>query len=144
MNDAQKLELTLCGMKPYNLMIYDGILQKPIEFNSFWNQEVPFEYQKRFGKIGFEQVLNDNENLKPILFGMDKLTLPVLENGLIPIDVLLEDWNKLLVGGKPYTKKDLPDNPQYMENWMVEYLKEKHFNVFDLPKSMYLEKSETI
>lgn len=75
-----------------------------------------------------------NDEYKPILYPLDYLTKPIWCNGneVVLMDIILDEWNDLLVGGDPYTAKDLSFNPQYWEYWMIELALEHRLDIFEL------------
>jgi len=98
-----------------------------------------------------------------LLHSLDKLTEPILENGLIPIVELakicdgdFKDWK--VKGGIclhenlyfKYHKEAQSfsywceyNGQQFVKNQnkLFEWLKEWHFNLYDLPKELFIEKS---
>jgi len=156
-----KLELTLCNLLPYGLMVKlktdnQSYLLKGVEY-------VRGELSlTAISSICVEAKITD---WKPYLFSLSKLTEPVLENGEIPIVELAkmagysefddsEDISKLenkqvhsinrdwfaydngFIGGNEYGTIGCKD-----QLLLFEKLKEWHFNIYDLPIGEYIEKS---
>ena len=133
MNNERKLELTLCGMLPYGLKckfttdeVYTliGIVNKDL-----WLKELTYPA--------------DSFSCKPLLHSLDELTEPILEGGLIPINEL---WRMIKYEARPdiYNPNWLSRSFLSLETepfWITEKLKEWHFNIYDLPKEMYIKKS---
>ncbi len=90
MENPKKLELTLCGMLPY------GLKAECLEADG-WNEDssvkirtkirTVFDVKLKWGIITDKKGIMGNKfkDFKPLLHSMDKLTEPILENGLIPI-----------------------------------------------------------
>jgi len=134
MTNERKLELTLCGLVPHKAKC-SYTLSDVIKLSSEQKDEIR-ESDLTADNLRFNILYS-----KPLLHSLDKLTEPILEGGFIPVELILNDWNTMVLSGEEYKEKDLPKNPAYMENWIVECLKEWHFNIYDLPKEMYIEKS---
>ena len=160
-SNERKLELTLCGMLPYKLNVeYKSSEQisrdkwidtiNVVEMTSFY--------------LGVNR-----SNVTPLLHSLDKLTEPILEGGLIPIVELakialkykgvpdhpwelffdgvgcgcrargyeINFWFENGVFQYSYKKQNRFVDNQFQ---LFEKLKEMHFNVFDIPKEMYIEK----
>lgn len=138
MTNKRKLELTLCGTLPYVLKVSVKRKIYPIwEQLKKWNVKNFYDYFK-----------SKSYEVKPILFSMDRLTEPVLEGGLIPIVELEKEYsgfyfaftdNQLLVKRKNSNIYFDIDHT----NQIIEQLKEWHFNVYDLPKEVYIEKQSS-
>jgi len=168
MTNDRKLELMLCGMLPYglHLMFYKNFRKEEIEklckFEIFHFPSIvvgsPINSK---GRVRME--MTSPENVKPLLHSLDKLTEPILEGGLIPIVELAKiswsniDWevgkdcakNELYKCHFIYHKLDKSFSCGDGNHWSVnrqlhlfEKLKEWHFNIYDLPKEMYIEKSK--
>jgi len=130
MTNERKLELTLWGLYPYGLKMVNP------ENNTVWDFTI---YTTKIHKHHL-----------PLLHSLDKLTEPILEGGLIPLTELYKLW---LVKTKrtDCTEYQLAFSFDYSSNlrkdwlpfWMFEKLKEWHFNIYDLPSEMYIEKSLT-
>ena len=162
MENSKKLELTLCGMLPYGLKV-------KTKFGITEVDRVDVKYKLIDTNPNIDEYANKTkfENCKPLLHSLDKLTDPILEGGLIPIVELLKIkhkswWN--VHSFDRYGKIETKETPNYsqayfylmatlsidvwknnLENepyWVIEKLKEWHFNLYDLPKEMYIEKSE--
>ena len=193
MENEKKLEKTLCGMLPYGLQCIltedktDDFLQedyyeeKKIKEGAIW-ELIGFNYAKDLNIYIGEGVLdgalfrngntyvNFQRGIKPLLHSLDKLTQPILEGGLIPIDelkrlfypneqfsnggYLLEELIfennsfKIKIYDNCYTgdySKEYTKNIEYdLTLKIVEQLKKWHFNIFDLFKEIYVEKSTLI
>lgn len=160
MDNQKKLELTICGMLPYGLKcsfstdeIYtlNGIVNKDL-----WVKELTYPA--------------DSFLCKPHLHSLDKLTEPILDGGLIPIVELaktaFKDWKWNIINNMCVSKIEEANyyfqfnegvfecfsfnkgggiTGMYFGNHLnlFEKLKEWHFNIYDLPKEMYIEKSES-
>jgi len=109
-----------------------------------------------------------NYNAKPRLHSMENIIKPILKDGLIPIIELAKmfhkskeykvtHYNNITSDEKRYSVNCCVenDNSRYMyfqintdvlneSAKIVEQLKEWHFNIYDLPKEMYIEKSEAL
>lgn len=81
-----------------------------------------------------EQVIATPKIFKPILRPLSDLIKEIEVDGekFVPIYYILEQWDSLVAGGKPYTQKDLPLNCVYWEYWQVDYMFKWHFDVFGL------------
>lgn len=145
MNNQKKLELTLCGMLPYGLKIKTSMGVIPLVKS---NHTVSL-----MNGLLIEDV-ESNKNYLPLLHSLDKLTEPILEGGLIPIvelynkpfeyDVYVDRGNYCIrykYNTESMTERIRKDL-QTTQHWIIEKLKEWHFNIYDLPKEMYIEKSE--
>lgn len=85
-------------------------------------------------------------DMKPILFSMDCLTMPVLEGGLIPIEELnkkfscnIDIWGNMWVGVE-YGAVEL----ESIMEWPFEIVKQLidwHINVFGLDENEYIKKT---
>lgn len=151
--ENKKLELTLCGMIPYKLKgttyySEDDIEPCTLDYSDGINNQCDIA-SWLFGK---------NKTL-PHLHSIDKLSDPILKGGLIPIIELAKMTNLKLnwailddgICGNNFYKfayrngsfviKD--SSYRVVENQLelFEKLKEWHFNIYDLPKKMYIEKS---
>jgi len=78
-----KLELTLCNLLPYKLMISCHDVTD-IDYDDEWITEV-VEVDLRHKAIVDIDGNDWNFNVKPILHSLSKLTEPILKNGGIPI-----------------------------------------------------------
>lgn len=161
MTTEKKLELTLCGMLPYGLQI-----NTKNEIRTLVEQ-MPNEYFSNSGYSGNDKIdiaLCIRIGIhKPLLHSLNKLTEPILEGGLIPIVELAKIHDKKInwclsgqsAVGNGYTfYYDMAygsfvgcygfpviPNPINFQIELFEKLKEWHFNIYDLPKEMYIEKS---
>lgn len=170
MDNQKKLELTLCGMFSYKLKIQcDNTiwtldkLDRPYKTNDKLFLNIGCRYDEKGFPLTQKSFISEKHEFKPLLHSLEKLTEPILEGGLIPIVELL----KIIHPKEDYTSKyglisvsevghpcawytysanfsltiwlnDLEKTPF----WIIEKLKEWHFNIYDLPKEMYIEKSE--
>jgi len=157
MENQRKLELTLCGMFPYGLKFQLDTSECESTFMSYpivtltgvFTDE---EYSKTRYKSSKNKIGNcELKHLKPLLHSFDKLTEPILDGGLIPIEELIKitgivsckypDWkldnqlNFLAISTESYSL----DFDTYFK--ISEKLKQWHFNIYDLPSDMYIEKS---
>ncbi len=163
----RRLELTLCGMLPYDLkgsfLVSDVVPEAKYELRDKSLKATNLDFFMKYAK--------------PHLHSLDKLTEPILPNGEIPIVELakiaslfdtseftfevgtdeLGFWCNILKNG---CVKDcmLFDGRLFMNNYemtnlisysdipnqleLFEKLKEWHFNIYNLDKDQYLEKSE--
>lgn len=165
MTNERKLELTLCGMLPYGLWVYDSLNQIV--------KVIGVKNQTYFIENGNNYAYADIRDCKPRLYSLDKLTEPIIEGGLIPIVWLAKyvdnghnqrDSKVKKIGNivRVYTDNvdDVADVCFYFHNKellsvkllsdnicfsttqiIIEKLKEWHFNIYDLPSDMYIEKS---
>lgn len=153
MEKNKKLELTLCSMFPYCIEVMhtefsdEGAYTKKQKVTAIYNDCVGFESSCDYY---FDDPQDNECEIKPLLHSLDKLTEPILEGGLIPFDVLrlnypkvMEDFGFALVKeGFWSIRKNAPVEIQFIPFGIIEKLKEYHFNIYDLPKDMYIEKSE--
>lgn len=158
MNNQKKLELTLCGMLPYGLKIYIENLRpnKITLLNGVQSDKIIMHSLVKEGY--FKVKINES---KPLLHSLDKLTEPILDGGLIPIVELAKmvkkeyEWAVLRnnVCSCTFYSFTYRYNSFYLKDSsyrlvmgqleLFEKLKEWHFNIYDLPKKMYIEKSES-
>jgi len=140
MTNDRKLELTLCGMLPYGLQFQhfdenyeETLICKVVEWRG---DEVTLSNGERDLYVSVKDTA-------PLLHSLDKLTEPILEGGLIPIVVIRE----LIMNKGNYSSYDISwmkvkFDIELLPFYICEKLKEWHFNIYDLPKKMYIEKSE--
>jgi hypothetical protein len=160
MDNKRKLELTLCGMLPYGLEVFDALNQTV--------KVIGIKNQTYFIENGNNYAYADIQDCKPLLHSMEKLTEPILDGGLIPIVELAKiatfenlKWDIQEVQENEYSaKSDFQEfifnsknqsfyrthlmKPKFFENQLelFEKLKEWKFNLYDLPKNMYIELSD--
>jgi len=81
------MKLTINHLKGYlgtGLKILDLTTKTSFDLDKFYNQEIPIEFQDKYGKIGLEQVINDNQ-LLPLLHPLSSLTKYREDLGFVPI-----------------------------------------------------------
>jgi len=156
MENQLKLKRTICGMLPYEL-------QMKLSNNVNWH---PNGNEKAILKqadatltpcLYADIELGTYDSLSkflPLLNSIDKITEPILEGGLIPIEELRKELIKIDGNSGKLEYLGYLDNChrfkyfnekpaiQALPFHLVEKLKEWHFNIYDLPKEMYIEKSE--
>lgn len=94
--------------------------------------------------------VNFKHYVLPKLHSLDKLTEPILDGGLIPIVELAKisdlnnDTHELRYENNLFVLYNKDGYYQINDNnfYFIEKLKEWHFNIYDLPKEMYIEKSK--
>lgn len=155
MNDKLKLELTLCSIYPYKLQIecdntiwtLDG-LSRPYKTNDKCFLSIGCRYDQKGFPLTHRSFVVGQHEFKPILHSLDNLTKSISPLHKVTYADLLW-WDVIGTDSDCFDKKEFFEKcesglinllPIIVLNKLLEW----HFNVFDLPKSMYLQKSETI
>ena len=119
------MKLTINHLKGYlgtGLKILDLTTKTSFDLDKFYNQEIPIEFQNKYGKIGLEQVINDNQ-LLPLLHPLSSITKYREDLGFVPIDEIKPSQHHL------FFREDLEfpmDGLQYSEikklqQWHIDY-----------------------
>jgi hypothetical protein len=134
MSNERKLELTLFGMMPHKVTVQ-------------WMSQIDTLQRQilTMGNYYYNVVTNQ---AKPELHSIEKLSENILddENDYF-YQLNLELCDILSVTDCSYFLKSISENKYYAvsANVMftaIEWFKENHFNIYLLPKDMYIEKSE--
>lgn len=141
MNNEEKLVRTLCGMLPYGL--------KGTTFYSETDTEpCSLSYSDRKNnQVGIESWLFGKYKILPHLHSLDRLLTGILdEENSYYFNLNCELCDILEVSNCEYFLKSLMRNEYYALSInkafeAFEWLKSNHFNIYNLPSDMYIEKS---
>lgn len=142
MENNKKLELTLCGMLPYGLKA-ENCFKEIAEVKGI---EKGTQLQWMFEKNTNILIAYDYE-CKPVLHSLRKLTENILDDENDYFYGLNYDLCDILgVSDCENFVNAIIENKKYVvaintSIEAIEWLKKNHFNLYGLPKDMYIEKS---
>lgn len=154
MTNEKKLELTLCGMFSYKLKIEcDNTiwtldkLDRPYKTNDKLFLNIGCRYDEKGFPLTQKSFISGKYEFKPLLHSLHKLTENILDEENDYFYQLNCDLCEILeINSCEYFVKSLISDSKYVISTRkmieaLEWLKEHHFNIYNLPSEMYIEKS---
>ena len=134
MTNEKKLELTLCGMFSHKLQIFSDNkiwtldkLDRPFRTNDKLFLNIGCRYDEKGFPLTQKSFVMGQVDFKPKLRSISSITKDELKSLSLDFRVMFK------------SKKDI-DLFQFLSFYDSIWLLKNHFNIYDLPKEMYIEK----